>query len=234
LPAAALLYRRGDVREASMTYVFAPTREQLFNEAISPTTSVALRTASERGKLVIALPKTPALPWLEQSPIPSATKILTDPNISLLDTNARGMTSDTGELQRNWEQGTYSIDTPRTQAAMGWIGGRDVNLADVRFSIVTRNATVVVQSLDGNSPISTSRAILISLGARSVPAPGNRLPFFSEPVIGRLSIRAPPGLRLATHAKPGHGARQIAAPYIAGRYEITLNTSLASYWLELK
>src|SRR5262249_56953045 len=51
LPAAALLYRRHDVREADTTYVFAPTSDQLFNTLISPANSVALRTAAARGKL---------------------------------------------------------------------------------------------------------------------------------------------------------------------------------------
>ena len=68
LPAAALLYRRGHVQEARTTYVFAPGREQLFNRAISPANAVALRTAAEKGRLVIALPRTPELPWLEESP----------------------------------------------------------------------------------------------------------------------------------------------------------------------
>ena len=53
---------------------------------------------------------------------------------------------------------------------MGWIGGRDVTLTDVHMSIVTRNATVAVQSLDAGAPISASRAIMISVGASSVPA----------------------------------------------------------------
>ena len=155
LPAAALLYRRGDVREASTTYAFAPTPDQLFDERISPANAVALRTGSERGKLVIALPKTPQLPWLDPSPPPAGATIITDPRQSVLDQTAVGATSDTGELRRDWDHGTYTIDTPRTQAAMGWIGGRDIDLTDIRMSIVTRNATVAVQSLDAAAPISS-------------------------------------------------------------------------------
>ena len=117
--------------------------------------------------------------------------------------------SDTGELRRNWDQGIYTIDTPRTQAAMGWIGGKEIKLADVDIAATTRNATVAVQSLD-ESPISKSRAILISLGARSVPKAGNQLPFHSEPVIGRLSIRAP-GLKLYRHPACARRARVPAA-----------------------
>jgi hypothetical protein len=64
---------------------------------------------------------------------------------------------------------------------MGWIGGKQISLADVGIAITTRNATVAVQSLDQKN-ISDSRAILISLGARSVPESGTRMPFHSEPV----------------------------------------------------
>ena len=66
LPAAALLYRRGDVQEAKTTYVFAPTPDQLFGQLISPKNSIALRTAVEKGKLIIAMPQTRELPWLEK------------------------------------------------------------------------------------------------------------------------------------------------------------------------
>ena len=48
LPAAALVYRRGDVREADQSYVFAPTSDTLFNQSISPADSVLLRTAMEK------------------------------------------------------------------------------------------------------------------------------------------------------------------------------------------
>ena len=67
LPAAALLYRRNDIQEASTVYVFSPTREQLFNQVVSPKNAAALRTAAEKGKLMIALPQTRELPWLEKS-----------------------------------------------------------------------------------------------------------------------------------------------------------------------
>ena len=106
LPAAALLYRRGDVQEAKITYVFAPTPDQLFNKVISPANSVALRTATEKGKLVIAMPRTRELPWLEKSQIPPGAQLITDPNKSLINVNDT-YAIDTGELRRDWGQGTY-------------------------------------------------------------------------------------------------------------------------------
>jgi hypothetical protein len=233
LPAAALLYRRGHVQEASTTYVFAPGREQLFNRAISPANSVALRTAAEKGRLAIAMPRTSELPWLEERPLPAGSKVITDPAYSLIEPQSTSAGSDTGELRRDWEQGVYSIDTPRTQAAMGWIGAKQIRLADVEIAAQTRNATVAVQSLD-EQPIRSARAVLISLGARSLPKSGNQVPFHSEPVTGRPSIRAASGLKLYRQHGLPRDAREIPARYADGRYHITLDPSLASYWLVLK
>jgi hypothetical protein len=233
LPAAALLFRRGDVQEAKTTYVFAPTPGQLFGQLISPKTSVALRTAVERGKLVIAMPHTAELPWLEKSQIPSGAQLITDPNQSLIDVDANSTISDTGELRRDWEQGTYTIDTPRSQVAMGWIGGKQISLADVGVAVATRNATVAVQSLDQNS-IRESRGIQISLGARSVPDPRNQTIFRSEPVIGRLTIQAGKGLKLYKQFAGSTRQQELPVAYEAGRYQIDLDRNLGTYWLQLR
>lgn len=233
LPAAALMYRQGHVREAATVYAFAPGSEQLFNQYISPQNSVALRTAAEKGKLVIALPPTKELPWLEKSMTPPGARMITDPNHSLVDADSAEATSDTGELRRNWVRGTYTIDTPRTQAATGWIGGEKIRLMDVDISVITKNATVAVQSLDGN-PISQSRQLMISLGARSVPKSAGHLPFHSEPVEGQLIVRAPRGMKLHTMTTSAGEESGIEVPYRHGRYFLALGRSLRTYWLMLK
>ncbi len=241
LPAAALLYRRNDVKEANTVYVFAPTREQLFNQRISPANSIALRSATEKGKLVVAMPQTRELPWLEKSKVPAAAKVITDPNKSVLDADANEAVSDTGELRRNWDKGIYTINTPRTQAAMGWIGGQRIALADVEISSDTRNATVAVQSLDDKS-IRDSRSLMISLGARSIPRVGNQLPFHAEPVLGKLIIHAREGLRLyrtkrtAELPTASSATEEEAIPVAFGDdgYHITLEKTTTGYWLFLR
>jgi hypothetical protein len=232
LPAAALLYRQGYVKQAGVTYAFVPSAEVLFNQAVSPHNAVALRTAAEKGRLVVVMPQTKELPWLEKSVIPEGAKIISNPGQSLLSADASEVVSDTGELRRNWDQGTFTINTPRTQAAMGWIGGKRYALDDVEIAASTRNATVAVQSLD-DRPINDSRHILISLGARSVPKSATELPFYSEPVEARLTVKAPKGLKLYKRVMPAGEMRQIAAPYIDGRYRIGLDKSLGTYWLFL-
>ncbi len=231
LPAAALIYRQGHVKEAVTTYVLSLSREQLFYQAHSPDTSIAVRTASEKGKLVIAMPKVKDLPWLKSGPIPSDAKVIHDLNQSMLDRSATEVLSDTGEIRRNWVKGVYAIDTPRTQAAMGWVGNETIALSDVKFDIKTRNATVAVQSLDG-APIRRSKSLMISLGARSIPS-GYRLPFRSEPVLGQLTIRAPKGLRLYKRISSLQ-EKEILAKYNEGRYLVELDSSLFTSWLFMR
>lgn len=232
LPAAALLYRRQDVQEAGTVYVFAPTDAQLFGQDITPEKSVALRTAAEKGKLMIALPQIKELPWLEPSRIPDGAKVITDPAKPLIDATAVESQSDNGELRRNWEQGIFTIDTPRTQAAMGQIGGKSISLRDVDIEVSTVSATVSVQSL-GDKSIRDADAILISLGAKSLPKTAKETPFYSELVIGRLAIQARKGLKL--YPRRGTTTKDaLEVPYENGRYLITLDRKLASYWLVLK
>lgn len=232
LPAAALLFRQRHVSEARTSYVFAPSKELLFGQSISPADSVALRTAAERGKLMIALPQVPELPWLQKSVLPSGAKVISDPRQSQIPAGAVEAVSDNRELTRNWDQGTFTINTPRTQAAMGWIGGKSISLPEVDIAVTTGNAVVAVQSLDGN-PISESGHLMISVAARSVTAVGNALPYYSEPVEGTVRISARAGLKLrAWSAKKGK-MRPIVAAYDHGRYVLSLGRTLASSWLML-
>lgn len=232
LPAAALLYRRGDVREAKTTYIFAPTPAALFNQPITAANSTLLRTAAEKGKLLIAMPETTELPWLKQSSIPTNAQVLHDQNQALLDVNASESTTDTGELKRNWQKGIYTIDTPRTQAATGWIGGESITLGDIQIQAKTANASVVVQSLDG-APVAQSQDLLISLSARAVPRDSRKTPFYVEPLEGMLTIKAPQGLKLFTQGILAQ-IKELPVTYLDGRYMITLDGAQMSNWLFLK
>ena len=232
LPAAALLYRQAHVREATTTYAFVPGKEGLFSQQISAKNSVALRTAAEKGKLLIVMPQTTELPWLEKGVVPAGAKILTDPQQSLIALDAEEVVSDSGELKRNWEQGIFTINTPMTQAAMGWIGAKKISLTDVEITATTRNATVAVQSLDGKTIAESSR-ILISLGARSVPQAGNRLPFHSEIVEGKLIIRARKGLKLSIANVQAQGGTPKSGNAKEGR-SATQSSTIAFFENELE
>lgn len=232
LPAAALLYRRADVQQATTRYVFAPTPATLFNQDITPRNSLLLRTAMEKGRLQIAMPQTPELPWLKPSVIPADAQVLRDPAQSLLPPDASESVTDTGELKRNWQQGLYTIDTPLTQAATGWLGGRTLNLGQVEVQAKTPYASVVVQSLDAK-PLGQARSLLISLGTRAVPKVDDKTPFNVEPFEGTLAIQAAGGLKL--FARDAHAQlKELPVAYQNGRYVITFDGQYMSNWLFLK
>jgi hypothetical protein len=235
LPAAALLYRKAHVKEASSVYYFSPG-DALFNKSISPKTSVTIRTSSEIGKLLIAMPDTESLRWLEPSVPPDGSIVVKDPYKSFIGPNASSVTSDTGELHRNWDDGIYTINTKQSQAVMGWVGSKTIELADTEFNITTGNATVAVQSLD-NKEINQSKNILVTLATNSIPSKNlkkrkSKLPFLSEPIKGTIKIKAPIGLHLDYIDNHGDKTR-VPVNYINGQYTIELDKLPPVHWLSL-
>lgn len=231
LPAAALLYRRGDIREASTTFIFAPSASTLFNQRINPDNSIALRSAAEKGKLQIAMPETPELPWLQPSPIEQNTQVIRDPGQSVL-SSSNESSSDTGELRRNWQRGIFTIDSPRSQLATGWLGGKSIELGELSIASKTRNASVALQSLD-RQPIAQSKSLLISIGTRAIPKDGNKVPFYVEPFEGQLSFTAPAGLKVYRRGILAQ-LEELPSTYANGRYTIKLNGTLATNWLFIR
>ena len=229
MPAAALLYRERHVAEATSTYVVDLDENTFFGQMISPSTSPALRTAIELGKLQIAMPQAKALSWLQRRPVPDGAIVIRDPGKSMLPLDATQVVSDTGELSRNWEDGVFTIDTPRTRAALGWIGGKSISLRDVEFNLATRNASVAVQSLD-DAPIAASTNLLVSIGTRSQPRANNKAPFLVEPAAGTVRIHAPPGLKVYGVDDSGH-LEEWATTYAEGWYTITLDGKTPVHWL---
>ncbi len=224
LPAAALMYRQNHITESKSLYVINPGKNDLFGKNISADTSVAIRTASELGKVQFAMPATAELPWLKASAIPGYAKIIKDYQKSLIYVNAKEATSDSGELTRNWEQGSYRINTPKTQAVTGWIGSKKFTLDDVQFEITTPHATVSVQSMD-NKRINQSNNILISLASISQPDSGSKLPYKTQPISGLLSIKAPEGLTLYKNGILKQKI-QLKSEYLNGKYLIDLNDNI--------
>jgi len=230
LPAAALMFREQHVAPAKKTYLI-DLGQRLWAEDISVKTSRALRTIVETSKLRIAMPAVKELPWLKPTAKPADAIIVTDPDFDAVPEGATKLCADTGDFCRDWDTGVFTVDTPRSQLASGWIGGREIALRDVTAKIDTANATVVLQSLDGQD-IAASKKLLISFTAQSLTATAYHLPFYSEPVEGSLSIKAQPGLKAA--AVLGDGTRSpIEAPYANERYDIKLPANLPAFWIEL-
>lgn len=232
MQAAAIMYRQGYLQEAKKTYAFAPSAEELMNTEINPNTAKVLRTVPEKSKLVIKLPEIESLPWLKPTPIPEDAEIITSSDFSPLHDEDHAATSDTGELYRNWQEGIYTINSAKSKAVMGWIGGRQIDLGEAKFDIKTNSASVSVQSLD-DQDIYTSSDIMISFAARAEPKTGRRAPTLAEPVTGTIQIRAQPGLKLFKHRR-GNLYTELDTVFENGVYSIELTDNLKTYWLFLR
>ena len=197
---------------------------------------MAIRTASEVGKLLIAMPETKSLPWLKPSSIPKGATVITDYKQAVIAPAATSVTTDTGELYRNWEQGIYTIDTKQSQAVMGWVGDKAIKLADTEFRLDTRNATVAVQSLDA-SEISQSKNILISLATNAIPYKDRKnrmkLPFRSMAIKGTIEVAAAQGLRLYYINNQGLKTN-LPVKYEDQKYIIHFDKFPQVHWLSLE
>ena len=158
MPAAAVMYRRQHVSPARVTYRFTPSRETLYHRIVSPANSATIRTLVEQSRLVFVPPDLPGASWddrLAAAPKADGDIVVTSPDKDFIPAADNAVKSDTGELRRDWVEGVLSIDTPMSQAAMGWIGERTVALRDVEIRVDVPKATVSLTSLDGQ-PIATS------------------------------------------------------------------------------
>ena len=118
------------------------------------------------------MPAVKELPWLKPSEISGDVRVLTDPDHDHIPAGQTTVRSDTGELTRNWKPGIQTINTPRTQAVSGWIGGKSLGLKDATFRFKTAKAVVALTSID-DQPLDSSRFILVTAVGQSRPSPAS-------------------------------------------------------------
>ncbi|MBC8069458.1 MAG: glycosyl hydrolase family 5 [Deltaproteobacteria bacterium] len=215
MPAAAVMYRRGDIAPARETIVLAPSEADAYGRARNPFNSAALRTGFERSRVVIALPDSDALDWDKPAARPAGATVVTDMDRDLLPEGSTRVVSDTGEIARDFAEGIINIASPRSQAAIGWIGGARVELQGGWVELDVPKAAFALTALDAE-PIASSKKILVTAVAQAVPAPSMRGPFRSEPVRGRFAIRTAQDLVLV----PLSGRSASAGGDLSGRVPI--------------
>jgi hypothetical protein len=234
IPAAALAFRQGHISPARTSYCLMLNRKQLFDQDTSPASAATLRTLVEQSRLTIGLPEVAELPWLEATKPPPGATIVTETNRDFIPSQQSFVKADTGQLVRNWKYGIQTINTPKTQAAQGWVGGKTLQLDDVTFQINTRKAVVALTSVD-NQPLRSSRYILITALARAVPNTPEHLPFLSEPVSGTISLRTTvPALELLALTSDGKTAARLVPQRKSDGLTIQLPAPHGTHWYVLK
>ena len=209
-PAAALLYRR-DVSPARRLYVARLGRENAIMAVAGDT--AAFRTLQLQHGLRVAWEPVREMPWMEPTAVSDDAVTFTDLTRSFLPEDAEFVESDTGELRRDWARGLFTIDTPGSQGASGWLGEQqEVALSDVSLRVNTPKATVIVSSLDGR-PIGRSGELLISSAARTAAVGPQRwnARIVAEPVTGSIAVRSRAGTMTLSPLK-GDGTEGPAVP----------------------
>jgi len=233
MPAAAVAFRQGHVAPAKNTYCLMLDRKQTYYQGLSPSNCATIRTLVEQSRLTIGLPDIGELDWDRKTAPAAGVKIVRETNRDFIPPGRTFVASDTGQLKRDWAAGFHTIDTPKTQAASGWIAGKTIRLSDAAFEIQTPKAALAVTSLDGK-PIAESKRILITAIARVV-SPDGKMPLLSEPVRGALRIRSRvSGLKLVPLAP---GAAELPAVPLArdkSAYVVTLPAPRGTHWFLLR
>ena len=134
------------------------------------------------------------------------------------------LASDTGEL--TWDRGLVVIETPRTQALIGFVKEKGRALENLAAEVENRFCAVTLASLDG-APLARSAKMLLTTGARAANT-GMRwndkrtslqdwgaAPTVIEPVSGAVVLRNLEGAR-QVEAVPLDGAgRPLGKPITA-------------------
>ncbi|MBW2713889.1 MAG: glycosyl hydrolase family 5, partial [Deltaproteobacteria bacterium] len=229
MPAAAIAYRQGHISPANISYCLDLDRSEAYFQELMPRNSRAIRTLMEQSQFSVCLPDIPELDWdVASNPALDVIRV-TDNAHDYIPSGQSYVESDTGELLRDWQVGFQTIDTEKTQAASGWIGGRQIDLQNVSFEISTPKASVALSSLDG-LPLDSSRDILISALAQA-GTPDGDLPLLAEPVVGTLTLTADPGLTLLPINADGSEGTAIDPTYDGEAYTLALDG--ATHWYTL-
>lgn len=229
MPAAALAFRRGDFKPAEKSFLLKLTEEQIYDRGLDVNNTPAVRTLAEQHALAMGVADLP------EGYSPDET--ITDPMEDYLAGAGQSVTSDTGEIMRNWAAGVQAFNSPRTQGAQGLLGFGDngdlVKLDDVTLDIHTPFAVVIVSSLDGEPIASSSRLLVTACGRAS--AIGGRLPFYTEPVTGQVRIRtSTTGLTLKPMGGDGAPLDTSPAEYEGGECVIELAPADETHWYILE
>jgi hypothetical protein len=83
--------------------------------------------------------------------------------------NSTSYVSDTGQVQWRQEPGLFTLNTPRSKVAVGFLGGQSADLDELRLQLPasqTNFAAIALSSLDGQ-PVAASRRLLLTVAGRA-------------------------------------------------------------------
>jgi len=216
-PAAALQYRRGDVKEAGNAAYEIVSADDLYSLKGSSLASSAaldeLRRGDRREAGEAAVPFDPLTFYVgrvarEYGPRSRAPEIRDLSRYA--NAGGRAIDSLTGELHWDYGQGLARVNTPRSQGAAGFLAkaGR-IELNDIAIECGNEYASAMVIALD-DQPLATSKRILIQTVTEERPygfrTDGDRITALGGPPLGVRRIAA----KVWLHNRAASGVRAIA------------------------
>lgn len=233
LVAGALTFLRYDVSPARETVQRSYTREQVYESARLPSSggvyftpgfsaSVALR----HGSRIRSLDGEPtrALKYDDASPIVSDTGQLAwyfTPHAGPVTVeDDQKFSTLIGPGRSRALTGMVTVDTPRTQALIGFVSAYRNSAANLSADVRNRFAALVLTSLDGK-PVAQSSRMLLAAGSRvsNTPLPGGNSgpPTRIEPVTGKIVLRNLKGAGAVSLWPLDGAARRMPRPIAARR-----------------
>ena len=170
-PAAALIYRRGDVQEAKPVFNEVSSLADLYDfkgsAAITPQNLDDLRkpeapAATAAGQPAAGIDPLAFYAGRVVRSFGKARSVTGDPKLSAcLGRQKKTVMSSTGELAWDYGAGAVTVNTPKTRAAVGFLKkAGPINLGDTVIDCRNEFACIIVTALDGR-PIASSGRILI-------------------------------------------------------------------------
>ncbi len=157
--AAAILYRRGDVTAAEEKVAVQVDQDEVF----SSQASIAHQSFSRIKALEVNVEK--HMMGIAFGNAPENFLEVKKEDTALAESCLDSVTSDTGELYRNWQKGYGWIDTPCSKGAYGFFYEKEtVELQDAKFSINTPFATIILTSLTEKPLCESSNILLTAVG----------------------------------------------------------------------
>ncbi len=214
-PASALMFQRGDATPAKSKMLFRLASNAAWRADDEP---FAVAAGLSLARFTCEVAPTNTLGWMVLGGTELAGVAALNPR-----------TSDTGEIVHDWQAGQVKIDTPRTQAVIGFFGNEFVETRDLRLTLTNGVfAAVALTSLDGE-PLPKSQRLLLTATGRADPSDAPRL----EPVAGEVTLRwfAPSQHDRKVFALDLTGRRLKEVP-LAGR-GFRLQPELNAAWYEI-
>ena len=218
-PAVATMFHRQDVKEAPLLAEMLYGTDEVFDWADDHLPLP--QEAALVGKVGFRFTASPRAAALEQM-------------AGLWNQATRTARSSTGELNWNANEGLVTIETPRTQAMIGFLANGERRLNSLMIATPTRFGAVWVTAMDGERAINTAEHILITAVGPShntgmewaqtaQTAPNRTTPYWRvtqegsspvqiEAIRGELRVRSQLAERLKAFALDYNGRRRGEVP----------------------